>query len=573
MRSCILKCFMVWILGILAVSKSGGQVILYVDNDSAPAGSGLTWSTALVHLQDALRIATGFKKVGLDVEIRVAQGTYRPDLGVQQAAGDRNASFDFVDGVTIRGGYAGFGQSTPDARDFSLYPTILSGDIGENDQQGTVWENSRRIANVYVSSPTVLEGLVFKGGNNDCCGGGAALMLYGPAQMVDCRFTHNRASATNGTSVRVGGDANFLRCEFASNTASTHGGAVYVESGVPAFNSCIFRANVSAGYGGAVYSVPASGFFQGCEFVDNIAQDGGAICIAATSGTVAVEQSQFTGNVANADGGALRSFGALIRLVRVDARDNFADSRGGAVASEGSAEVVACQLLKNRASFGGALVCRGGSATGSTFVGNSAIGRGGAIGLLPTASEFKLVNCSVVGCQASIVGGGISVLNARASVDSSILAFNVAILEPSTSDVSSEESEVGLCNSCIPEGWSGIGESNIVADPQFADADGLDNIYGTEDDDIRLSAGSPCIDAGNGLAYFGPLLDIELHSRTIDDPGSPNSGVGFPPLDIGALEFVPDHKTPPCVADVNQDNHVNGADLSIFLAQFGMHCN
>jgi hypothetical protein len=37
-------------------------------------------------------------------------------------------------------------------------------------------------------------------------------------------------------------------------------------------------------------------------------------------------------------------------------------------------------------------------------------------------------------------------------------------------------------------------------DPQFVDADGVDNTAGTLDDNLRLKSGSPAIDAGNNSA-------------------------------------------------------------------------
>jgi hypothetical protein len=40
------------------------------------------------------------------------------------------ASFQLINGVTIKGSYAGFGEPDPDARDIALYETILSGNIG-----------------------------------------------------------------------------------------------------------------------------------------------------------------------------------------------------------------------------------------------------------------------------------------------------------------------------------------------------------------------------------------------------------------------------------------------------------
>ncbi len=73
---------------------------------------------------------------------------------------------------------------------------------------------------------------------------------------------------------------------------------------------------------------------------------------------------------------------------------------------------------------------------------------------------------------------------------------------------------------------------------------------GANDDfgDLRLQGGSPCIDAGSNdadLDAFAPGVqpvaetDFDGNPRFLDDPGTPNSGNGTPPIvDMGAFEFV-----------------------------------
>jgi hypothetical protein len=71
------------------------------------------------------------------------------------------------------------------------------------------------------------------------------------------------------------------------------------------------------------------------------------------------------------------------------------------------------------------------------------------------------------------------------------------------------------------------GTRNINADPWFVDADGPDNVFGTEDDNLRLLDGSPCIDAGNNLAIPPPVLkDSDGNQRIV-------GGI----VDMGAYEF------------------------------------
>ena len=53
------------------------------------------------------------------------------------------------------------------------------------------------------------------------------------------------------------------------------------------------------------------------------------------------------------------------------------------------------------------------------------------------------------------------------------------------------------------------GNGNIGDDPQFIDAFGPDNITGTADDDLHLSAGSLCIDTGDNDAVALDTADLD----------------------------------------------------------------
>ncbi|MGE5293276.1 MAG: hypothetical protein ACM3VT_00455, partial [Solirubrobacterales bacterium] len=65
------------------------------------------------------------------VEIRIAQGTYTPDKGAGITPGDETAAFQLLNGVTLKGGYAGVTASDPNARDIGLYETVLTGELGD----------------------------------------------------------------------------------------------------------------------------------------------------------------------------------------------------------------------------------------------------------------------------------------------------------------------------------------------------------------------------------------------------------------------------------------------------------
>jgi len=128
-------------------------------------------------------------------------------------------------------------------------------------------------------------------------------------------------------------------------------------------------------------------------------------------------------------------------------------------------------------------------------------------------------------------------------------------------------------------GWTGGGTGNIDADPLFVDADGPDDIPGTEDDDLRLLPGSPCIDAGDNTAVPADTadldgdgdttepvpLDLDGNPRIMDDPSTVDTGNGTPPIvDMGACEYAPG-----LPGDADGDGDVDIFDTIALVNAFG----
>ena len=103
--------------------------VIYVDAGATGANDGSSWQNACKYLQDALKAAAAAEK---PVEIRVAQGVYKPDQGAGVTPGDQTAAFQLLNGVALKGGYAGAAAQDPNARDIGLYETILNGDLAGN---------------------------------------------------------------------------------------------------------------------------------------------------------------------------------------------------------------------------------------------------------------------------------------------------------------------------------------------------------------------------------------------------------------------------------------------------------
>lgn len=81
--------------------------IIYVDVNTPDNNDGSSWDKAYKYLQDALTDASTNNDVN---EIRVAQGIYKPSA-YPPGTSYRNATFQLINGVTVRGGYAGFGEA------------------------------------------------------------------------------------------------------------------------------------------------------------------------------------------------------------------------------------------------------------------------------------------------------------------------------------------------------------------------------------------------------------------------------------------------------------------------------
>ena len=88
----------------LTVNSTHAQTTIYVEDDASSGGDGASWQTAFKYLQDALATA----KAGDN--IRVGWGIYKPDQdeGGNVTPGDREGTFQLINGVTLRGGQSLF---------------------------------------------------------------------------------------------------------------------------------------------------------------------------------------------------------------------------------------------------------------------------------------------------------------------------------------------------------------------------------------------------------------------------------------------------------------------------------
>ena len=112
---------------VLIFTTAANAKTIYVDADANGIDNGTSWVNAYPYLQDGLAAALDGD------EIRVAQGVYKPDEGSGVTDGLRTETFQLINGVTLKGGYAGDDEPDPNARDINNNLTTLSGDLNGND--------------------------------------------------------------------------------------------------------------------------------------------------------------------------------------------------------------------------------------------------------------------------------------------------------------------------------------------------------------------------------------------------------------------------------------------------------
>ncbi|MBN2592179.1 MAG: right-handed parallel beta-helix repeat-containing protein [Sedimentisphaerales bacterium] len=502
-------------LFLLAVSCTivTGKVI-YVDGDAVAEFDGSSWPFAFRTFQEAIA------QVRPGDEIRVAEGIYRPDRWPTMsgragggsrsveitASGDRADTFELVNGVTFKGGYAGYGEPYPDVRDFNLYQTILSGDLEGNDveiisPEDLLSEPNRSENSYHVvtgSGTTILDGFTITGGNaNESSNskGGGLYNRYGVVEVINCKFVANSAKSDGGAIYNELSNTSLTRCIFIGNSAGNDGGGLYNYKSNPNLTNCTFTENSAADCGGGIFNYESDLSLDNCTFSANSAQDGGGMHNNRSSPNI--NNCTFSENSARY-GGGVYNYDSVPVLRRCVLQGNSAADYGGGMYNYGSGLTLSnCIFSGNQARLYGA-------------------------GMSCNNSDSTLTNCTFSGNSAP--DGSSLACNSRGS-RSTVVLVNCILWDEGNEIWNNDNSSLTISYSDI-RGWSRIG--NIKADPLFTDPNGPDNIPGTEDDDLRLAPLSPCIDSGDPN-YVSEVnaTDFEGNPRVISNR-----------VDMGAYEFL-----------------------------------
>jgi len=254
------------------------------------------------------------------------------------------------------------------------------------------------------------------------------------------------------------------------------------------------------------------------------------------------------GNAPGTAGGGVMIIASSPTITNCIFRSNAAQVGAGMSLQNSTSLVINCQFLANDATaLGAGMQIIGGAPelTNCVFFDNIAEGDGGGLNVT-AASMPSINNCTFGGNDALNLGGGIrSTLLSLPQLANCILWGNLDATGPGPIAQIAADTPPIVLYSTVQGGWPGTG--NTSADPLFVDAGA---------GDLRLSAGSPAIDAGSNtvvpddvsdLDGDGDLmeavpLDLDLRTRFHDDPDTKDTGVGgngHPDdvVDMGAYEF------------------------------------
>lgn len=596
------------------------HTVRYVDKDATNGSqTGEDWENAFVELHSAL---TAPLPLG-SLEIRVAQGTYKPDrTGLTDP---REATFQLINNVSIKGGYAGFGEHDPDARDIANFETVLSGDFDDNDDPNDFFMGPTLTENAYhvlvgagTNGTAVLDGFTITGGfafelSLFIFRGGGLLNENGSPTIANCTFSRNYAVFGAGINNYLGSYPIIEACTFLENRAVS-GGAIHNQAICePEVINCDFESNKVIHWGGAIRNVNVESSITDCTFVGNSA-DVELTFFSLPSGGGAITNEESVCNIADCvfdsnesyiSGGAIYSQDSALCLTNCDFINNSAEGdpieksglphnrRGGGGVHHiaGMLTVEKCRFESNISALsGGGILVHSNPATAHLtdceFISNSASSTmnfrkdGGAVfasGFGYPSPGLEVENCLFVGNNADHIGGGLGVRCIfEPTVTNCTFVGNHASRGGGFGDVG-----CGIpiyINNCIF--WMNSDDDGMLESSQIGYSLNPDNLFIShtciQNLSMMMGIGNisdnplfvdPTVPNGDyRLSANSPCLDVGdnvVIEETTDLNGNPRIDSGI--VDMGAYEF---QRFP---GDLDGDTDIDGDDFSVFLLAYG-HC-
>ncbi len=455
----------------------------------------------------------------------------------------------------------GDGKLTIEAQDSNNRP-VLDG------------QNARQIMSINTTgsndagNDTTVNGLVFQRGNNTSNDGGGLYINTSSAniEVKNSLFANNTADGDGGGACLRSssyGSITVSNSTFQSNTAHEKGGGGYLYSwyGNVTVSNSTFQNNTADedGGGACLFSQENDAIITNSSFENNAVTggEGGGAYLNTGHGDATISNSTFKNNTAKedpsyGDGGGANLFSQYgsVNISNSTFQNNTSDADGGGAHLMGYSEAtISDTSFENNTSGedgGGAYLHSSPGniiVSDSTFSQNSADEEGGGMYVYPLNATANIVNNSFYsntaasgnsggGIYASLLSGNLTLYNnilwendaGNSGNDVYVFVFSSDYQKIYNNDFSCDNFNGNSDCLILTNTDNYYHDSNISADPQFADA---------PNGDFHIQPNSPCVDMGNNDAPDMPATDFEGDNRIIDGDGD-----GASVVDMGADEFL-----------------------------------
>jgi predicted outer membrane repeat protein len=390
---------------------------------------------------------------------------------------------------------------------------------------------------------------------NPACG----MVFYGPSEaaVIGCTLAENSEGgitfgSPNGSSLLL------TLSEIHDNTGDNGAGVSVTGGGSVHVTDCVITRNEAQWDGGGIYAGAGANpvEVERCVISENNACNGGGVLVENNRSLILRDcllEANWTRSCSPQGGGGLKvdfesDATAPVNVIRCTFRNNDS-GRGGGAHCTSTTTFLNCAFIENHAGRG-AGICGSPTVLNAIFLRNSAT-RGGAIyGGGTYTGAATIINSTMADNTASMQGGAyFAPTGGESLLENCILWANTAasgaqvavegVASVSYCDLQGGEAAVYVEGNATLN-WN---EGNIDAQPRFVSLD---------DDNVRLGAESPCIDAADNTAVPPDIadldgdgdtdeptpFDLDGNPRFVDDPATDDTGNGTPPIvDMGAYEF------------------------------------
>lgn len=537
------------------VSLDGGNVSPYT-NGWASAATQIQWAVDQAVASDTVLVSNGTYHLTNQINILT-------NVTVRSLNG---ANFTFVNGnnyaskpVTNRC----FFMRTGVLDGFTVTNgSMVSNVTGEGGGGICILNPGGSVYNCFISGNYV--------SNNSSYSGGGGIFIDASGVVIsNCTVISNTVAVavTGGTARRSGGgiyvvayavagSSRIVASRISGNTAYDGGGIydTYYASTPNTFSNCTIDGNRAINFGGGIVLGRVNSIVVNCVISNNVSAVGGGMLLSSGPRLLS---STIIGNLATNNGGGVYMLGyGATAISNCQVIANTASNAGGGIYFDAqysapnpiliADSVIAGNVAGNN---GAGLYSIVSGASYPLIPTNSAIVRnclvygntnltavGGGVYLANTGGEagsergpYVLINCTIAGNQSGTLGAGVWA-GATNSFTDGMINNCIIYSNTTTNDVYDEIynnaaiNTNNYFNSCVRPTPGAANttlapnQGNITNDPAFADQ---------ASSNYRLSAGSPCVNAGTNQSWMTNAYDLDRRTR-----------IRYVTVDMGAYEII-----------------------------------